>query len=808
MNSIIKNMCLVLCWIFSTSSLTGQTLSIIILDEKTNAPLPMVLVIDSVASQVFETNHEGILLLQQTYPSQKLKIQYLGYNTRYILIEEIKHFNGIILLQPNALSMEEVVISASRWNQSSARAPYRIQTLNQKNLWMRQPQNAADFLGAGGRVFIQKSQQGGGSPMIRGFATNRLLYSVDGVRMNTAIFRSGNIQNVINLDGFALEKAEILFGPGAVLYGSDAIGGVMAFQTLQPVLSSEAGKKSFGAQAVVRHATANQELTGHLDVKAGTSRFGSVTSITVNRFGDLRMGRHGPADYLKPYLVKRVLNNDSIYPNPNPGIQTPSGYDQVNVMQKFLWKATAYHTLEYGFHFSSTSTYDRYDRHIRYKNGLPRYAEWQYGPQSWMMHLVTWHNDRSTKCYDKMVLRAAYQRFGESRIDRDIQDPIRHLRKEAVDAYSLNLDFYKEFGNAWVLTYGAEMVVNHVHSSGTNTNILTNTILTGPSRYPQTEWNTAAVFASAQYKIRPEWTLHGGLRQTVYSLSAKFDTTFYPLPFTSSNTVKGALTGNLGMVYRPARKTIIQASLSTGFRAPNVDDMGKVFDSTPGNVTVPNPDLRSEYAWNAEVGFTQLLGDWIRFDISAYTTLLERGLVRRPFTLNGQDSIFYNGVLSRVEAVQNAAFVKVNGIQMGIDINLAKGLLITSQYNVQSGTEELENGSLSTARQAAPNFGMSQLTWRHEKVSVTLLCQYSGEKTFSELALEEQAKPELYAKDVDGQPYSPSWAVWTLNASWQVHSKVNLFTGLENLTDVRYRPYSSGMAGAGRQLVAALRVNW
>ncbi|MCE2790170.1 MAG: TonB-dependent receptor plug domain-containing protein, partial [Saprospiraceae bacterium] len=243
MHSIIKNMCLVLCWIFSTSSLTGQTLSIIILDEKTNAPLPMVLVIDSVASQVFETNHEGILLLQQTYPSQKLKIQYLGYNTRYILIEEIKHFNGIILLQPNALSMEEVVISASRWNQSSARAPYRIQTLNQKNLWMRQPQNAADFLGAGGRVFIQKSQQGGGSPMIRGFATNRLLYSVDGVRMNTAIFRSGNIQNVINLDGFALEKAEILFGPGAVMYGSDAIGGVMAFQTLQPVLSSEAGKK-------------------------------------------------------------------------------------------------------------------------------------------------------------------------------------------------------------------------------------------------------------------------------------------------------------------------------------------------------------------------------------------------------------------------------------------------------------------------------------------------------------------------------------------------------------------------------------
>src|SRR5690606_22275722 len=98
------------------------------------------------------------------------------------------------------------------------------------------PQTAADMLAGSGEVFVQKSQLGGGSPMIRGFATNRLLYAVDGVRMNTAIFRAGNLQNVINLDPFATESVEVIFGPGSVMYGRDAIGGVMSFQTLMPRL--------------------------------------------------------------------------------------------------------------------------------------------------------------------------------------------------------------------------------------------------------------------------------------------------------------------------------------------------------------------------------------------------------------------------------------------------------------------------------------------------------------------------------------------------------------------------------------------
>ncbi len=298
------------------------------------------------------------------------------------------------------------------------------------------------------------------------------------------------------------------------------------------------------------------------------------------------------------------------------------------------------------------------------------------------------------------------------------------------------------------------------------------------------------------------------MRYTVYGLEAQFDTTFYPLPFTTSLSVKNGLTGNVGAVYRPADKTILQVNLSTGFRAPNVDDMGKIFDSAPGNVTVPNPGLRSEYAWNAEMGMTQLIGNWLRLEFSAYTTYLQRGMVKRPFQLNGQDSIYYDGILSRVEAVQNAAFVKVRGIQAGMEFQITSSFTGSSQYNIQRGTEELEDGSISSARQAAPNFGISQLTWKHKKGNVTLMCQYSDGITAQQLALEEQAKPELYAKDTEGRPYSPAWLIWNVNASWEIARRTKIHIGAENLADMRYRPYSSGLAGAGRQIVVALRTGW
>src|SRR5690606_14283199 len=186
---------------------------------------------------------------------------------------------------------------------------YRISTVSPKQITLQNPQTAADMLGQTGDVFIQKSQQGGGSPMIRGFSTNRLLYTIDGVRMNTAIFRAGNLQNVISLDPFTMENTEILFGPGSVMYGSDAIGAVMSFQTLSPQLALNDEVLVTG-KALTRYSTANNEKTAHLDINLGWKKWALLTSFSSNDFGDLKMGSFGPDDYLRPLYVQRINNQD------------------------------------------------------------------------------------------------------------------------------------------------------------------------------------------------------------------------------------------------------------------------------------------------------------------------------------------------------------------------------------------------------------------------------------------------------------------------------------------------------------------
>ena len=75
-------------------------------------------------------------------------------------------------------SLEEIFVSFNKWEQNSKEIPNMIEKVNLRDARLRNPQTTADLLGQIGSVFIQKSQLGGGSPMIRGFATNLSLIHI------------------------------------------------------------------------------------------------------------------------------------------------------------------------------------------------------------------------------------------------------------------------------------------------------------------------------------------------------------------------------------------------------------------------------------------------------------------------------------------------------------------------------------------------------------------------------------------------------------------------------------------------------
>lgn len=782
----------------------GLSQQIITIDILTEEPLKSVHISGS-GSKYVTSNENGVADITQFNTEDSIFFKHTGYHDMVLTPKALKKMNHRVELTPVSLPLTELVVATNRWKMETDQSPQKAVTIKTADVRLQNPQTAADLLAVSGKVYIQKSQQGGGSPMIRGFATNRLLYSVDGVRMNTAIFRGGNIQNVISLDPYAIQNTEVIFGPGSVIYGSDAIGGVMSFNTLQPILSTNDSILVKGSVAG-RYSTANQEQSKHIDVSLGWKKLGLATSVSHVKYGDLIMGSDGPDDYIKPFNVERVNDSDIVVPNSNENLQSPSGYDQLNILQKIKFRPSEKLEFDYGFHYSATSSYGRYDRHLRMRNDLPRYGDWFYGPQKWMMNHLEVKASANNKFFDDVKLNLAYQNFEESRHSRSLNKDTREIRTELVNATSANLDFIKHLDEKHVITYGIEFVNNKVTSTGEDLNLIDMTSEAGPSRYPNTTWQSYAIFITDKIKLGENTDLSIGARYNQFDMNAVFDTTFYPFPFTSAGFNNGALTGSAGIVHKIGNSTLITSNLSTAFRSPNVDDMGKIFDSEPGAVVVPNANLEAEYAYNADLGFATVIAKNIKLDGAFYFTHLSNALVRRDFTLNGEDSLIYDGVMSKVQAIQNAAYANVYGAQVGLTINFAQSFFFGGDFNYQKGIEIMDDGEESSSRHASPMFGNIKLGYHKQHWNVQAYSLFNGQVNFEDMPLSEIGKTEIYAADADGNPYSPSWYTINLKAAYQFRF-VHISAGVENILDKRYRPYSSGISAPGRNFIIGLRLN-
>lgn len=783
---------------------------ITVLEKESNDPIPGVALYNLKKTKYVVTDINGQAKLDSFNDREIIYFQNLLYQKLQLRKVEISELDYTIYLTPKVEGLKQIVISVSKFEQSKRDIPQSIVSINAKEIALANPQTSADLLNNTGNVFIQKSQLGGGSPMIRGFSTNRLLITVDGVRMNNAIFRGGNLQNVISIDPLSIQNTEVTLGSGSVVYGSDAIGGVMSFYTKKPELSYK-DDMLFQGNALTRYASANNEKTGHFDLNFGLKKWAFLTNVSYTDFDDLRMGSRGPDDYLRPEFIIRQNGEDIIVPNSEPQIQKPTAYSQLNLMQKVRYEPSDNLQFDLGLYFTTTSDYPRYDRLTRPRGETLRSAEWEYGPQQWFMsNFQITKTSSSSNLYNKIQSTIAYQNFKESRADRDFQSPLREVREENVDVFSFNLDLEKRLSSKTTLFYGVEYLYNKVGSEGQEENIETNTFAQNVTRYPNgATWQSLAAYTSFKYKPNSKFVFQSGLRFNHVFANADFreNNAFLNLPFNEAKINTGALTGTAGFAWTPSDMIQWKLNASTAFRAPNIDDIGKVFDSEPGSVVVPNNNLKAEYAYGGELGLRLNFDEKVLLDLATYYTFLDNALIRRNFELNGQTEIVYDGEVSNIQAIQNASKAWIYGFEVGLEINFSKYLKMRSQYNIIGGTED-NNGIEVPVRHVAPNFGRTHLIWQKGKLLFDAFLEFNSELSFNQLAPSELSKDYLYASDENGNPYSPSWHTLNLRTQYSFNEKISLTTSLENITDQRYRPYSSGISAPGRNLILALKYSF
>lgn len=324
-------------------------------------------------------------------------------------------------------NLDEVTVYSNKFAEKKKNIAQKIDVISSKTIAKVNAQNTGDLLIATGNVFVQKSQQGGSSPVIRGFEASRVLLVVDGIRLNNAIYRAGHLQNAITVDQNMLESVEVMQGPSSTIYGSDALGGVVSFRSKSPKLSATGQLKTTGT-AFVRYSSANKEKTGHVNVSLGGKKFGWLQAYNYSNFGDMKMGTHYPNKYSnfgrRDSVIRNIDGIDYVTGNNDSRVQEFSGYKQWDITQKLLFKQNekVSHTLN--FQLSNSSDVPRYDRpqDKRYFNAAIgttlRYAEWYYGPQKRLLGAYEL-NAKKLGFLDEFRVNLNYQDIEESRNQRE-----------------------------------------------------------------------------------------------------------------------------------------------------------------------------------------------------------------------------------------------------------------------------------------------------------------------------------------------------------------------------------------------------
>ena len=779
-----------------------------VLDNETGKPIFNVNVFTENTYFNSSTNSKGIVDISIVKEKDILIFSHISYALKSIPKNLLKNQNFTLYLAKQSEQLDEVVLSVFKRDAKINRVAERVAVLTSKEIEKLSPQTSADLLAAIPGVKIQKSQMGGGSPVIRGMESNRVMLVVDGVRMNNAIYRKGHLQNAITVAPNQLDKTEIVFGPSSVIYGSDALGGVIHYYTKTPKLSENTKVTS---NFFNRYSSVNNEITTNASVELGTKKWASFTSISYSDFGDLKMGKnrsHGFNDWGKVFLFSENSNDfysSSATVNSDENLQRNTGYNQTDLLQKFFIPLTDKTELKLNLQYSTSSDIPRFDRLDEKSEGTLKFAEWYYGPQERLLISPQLDINPGKSWLDKGTFTLAYQNIKESRIQRKLASLERSYRKENVDVFSFNGDFMfplnKNENRAF--TYGFEFLHNDVNSSafGKTLDVLGNEIIgfsdnfTVQTRYPDggSSYVSSAVYLGYREDLNAKSTLNTGVRFTRTNLKASWiDQSTIILPQTNIKLDNSAFTATLGYVYKPNKNIQLNSVISSGFRSPNIDDVGRVREKS-GNITVPNIHLKPEFAYNAEIGIQKYFNDRkFRFGFNTYYTLLEHYIIRDHFLMYGNSStsgqLLYDDEMGNIVANQNRGNAFIHGYTASYQGKLSEYFTTNGFITYTKGRTYDSKEPLSSI---PPLFGQFDVNFMNKKFQLGTSFRFNSKKdivdfNFTEGIDNHDLTPivnENAIQDVDKYFGSPSWVTLGFNSSYTFNKNWKLQGIISNVFD-------------------------
>ncbi len=758
---------------------------------------------------------------------RKIFFQLLGYSLLELYIDDIED-GSTVFLYPESQNLDEVILSVARSASSVNQIAEKVSVIKSEDLFISSPSSGAEMLELSPGVRIQKSQGGGGSPIIRGFEANRVLIVVDGVRMNNAIYRSGHLQNSITIDPSNIERAEVIFGSSSVGYGSDAMGGVIHYYTKNPILKDS---KKISSSFTSNFNSANNSVTNNFNTNYSSDNWGSITSISISKYGDIKMGKKRNHGYLN-WGLNPIFSQNSRYKfyaepsiNSDKNIQKNTGYSQVDLFQKFLFRIGDNNLFNLNIQFSESSDIDRFDQLSIPMDDSLKFSEWYYGPQKRLLISPSLRIFPKKKFMDKGVITFGFQKVNESRIKRKFNSLNRSHQIEDLTVLSLNGDFDTSFNNGHTLSYGLETTYNHNYSKAYdrilsidgNNVIGLGTKTAIPTRYPSdgSSYASFASYVNWSWNMSEFFTFNVGTRLTFTKLKASWNDVISVNPQLSKvNLNSEALTTTVSIKLRPSNKIQINTVLSSGFRNPNIDDIGKIRENN-GLLVVPNTFLKPEYAYNLDLGVDyKSLNGKSYFSIRGFSTIISRHIGRAEYTVYSDittpdaSTIIYNNEEVTTIANKNLGNRFIHGFSIDGFNNLSRGLKINYSLTYTKGDKNESYGPLPSI---SPLFGSLSLSYINNDLTIRAVYKFSDSKDPSEYSIggEDGLDETPYIIGQDGLKNflgTPSWSDFSIFASKKISSNSTLRLGISNIFDIHYRTFASGISAPGRSFQAGLNL--
>ncbi len=813
---------LLIYFLFFSNVLFAQEIEV--RDSETGFPLSGVLINNNDKTIYTITDENGYASLSIFEKTDIITIQIYGYKNQKINLKEKHKF--IIYMDGEEEALEEVILSVARSKTSRKQIAEKVNVISSEEISLNNPSTGGDILKLSPGIRLQKSQGGGGSPVLRGFEANRVLLVVDGVRMNNAIYRTGHIQNSITIDPNNIERVEVIFGSSSVGYGSDALGGVIHYYTKSPRINNDKKfKTSFNSQL----QTANNSTLNNFTTELSFEKWASLSSISFSDFGDIKIGKKRNHGYKNWGLTPFYSDNNTKNYNPNqnenkdPNIQKNTNYNQLDILQKFSFLIAPKKQLLLNFQFSKSSNIPRYDKLVEEKNGNLKFAEWNYGPQQRLMIAPQFKFFSEKKFLNKGSLIIAYQNIRESRIKRKFSSLDRQSQEEYLNLLSINGDFDFNIKNH-SFSYGFEGTYNDIYSIGysqkllLNQNKITDLDIRLPitSRYPSagSSYKSIAAYINWIWDIEDNLTLSAGMRLTKTLLKAKWKETNNINSLLSNVKLNSiALTETLGLTYRPKKNIQWSFIISSGFRNPNIDDIGKVREQN-GVLLVPNSFLKPEYAYNFETGFTKFLNnskDYVA--LRGFTTLISRHIVRANYSIFSDTStkddstIIYNNEEVKTTANKNLGNRYIFGGSFDSYFTFSKNIFFKNSITITEGNKNEKYGPLPSI---SPIFGLLSINYKDSFFKLSSIINFSGSKDPEKYSFggEDglQETPVVEGSNEIKYAGTPSWYDFSIVGDYIINKKLKINFGAYNLFDFHYREFGSGISAPGRNIQIGL--NW